>query len=841
MARSMNLDVLVRLRDRLSGPLRRLRGNLKSLVNAGRQIGIIGTAIAAISFLGPIREAAAFQQKLLDIAGTANLSGQAAFDFASKAQAQYEGLALQIGQTSDTIAEGAGQMVAAGGKAAKVVNDVIGTIGKSATAANAEFSDMAGVATSLINTLNVPETELEGALAGLVTAGKEGSFELKEMARYFPQLTGQMKKFGISGREASDQIATMLQIAAKGTSDPGQAANNLNNFLSKALAPITQKNFRKMGVNIEAVMKDAATKGINPIEAMLQKIGKLTGVSEKSIGHYMAVAKKRGLEGGEALQFVREQIEAIGGASKIGKLFGDQQVLDFLIPMLSNIEEYKRIKGEVASATGSVIDRDFNTQMEGLNRQLTILGEIGTQAVRKVGLAFGTWLPDINAALMRMLKFVNDLDASTGGWVTSAITAAGGGLLLVGALGALGVALPVVVAGFGALASLAAVALSPIGLLIAAIGGGAVYVAKNWDRYGPRVMRMWERIRFGAYRLGEKMNLIDPSLSGAENFDRLANRIGRGIDRTIERIVRAKRFLNDVGAALNINLTQANVSAEAPDWLKTFADNVNRTVARIRSVKRFLNDFGAASNLSLTQANVSADAPGWMKTYADNVDRTVERLRSVKRFLNDFGAALHVNLTQDKVSAAAPDWMRGLEASVDAGIASMRSSWTGFVAWLRQPIAIPSVDWSPLSAGLAGVKDTIIGWIDAILSKIGEISGAVSKAIASVKGLGPAIGAAVSGGGLSSGATNPGGLTPRQQLLRPTPPAANSNAPAPDKRSSLASPTKLAAAVPAQRADVSGRIEIAVSGPGKVTSAKSSNSRVAMAPDRGRANLGNAA
>ncbi|MEE9926454.1 MAG: hypothetical protein PBV01_24390 [Brucella anthropi] len=151
----------------------------------------------------------------------------------------------------------------------------------------------------------------------------------------------------------------------KGTSDPSIAANNLSNFLSKALSERTIKNFAGMGVDIQAVMLDAASKGINPLEAMLQKVGKLTGVGEEQIGKYMKAAEKNGLKGAEALAYVRQQLEAIGAASKVSELFSDQQVLDFIVPFMANVQEYKDIKEKVAAATGAAIDTDFETQMAG--------------------------------------------------------------------------------------------------------------------------------------------------------------------------------------------------------------------------------------------------------------------------------------------------------------------------------------------------------------------------------------------------------------------------------------------------------------------------------------------
>ncbi|QHW25643.1 phage tail tape measure protein [Rhizobium leguminosarum bv. viciae 248] len=527
MARSMTLDVLVRLKDLLSSPLRGLRRSLQGVVDTAKKIGLVGTAIAAISFMQPMKEAAAFQQQLLDIAGTSNKTGAQAFLMVDQLKGRFEDLALSVGQTSDTIAKGSGKMIAAG-LDEQLVNNSLKSIGRATRAANAEFDDMAGVAVSLLQTLKLPADQLDATLAGLIVAGKEGSFELRDMAKYFPTLTGQMAKLGITGRTAATQLAAMLEIAKKGTSDSAEAANNLNNFLSKITAPETARNFEKMGVDIQGVMQDAVTKGINPIEAVIQKISTLTGISSKEIDGLMKKAEAGGLKGADALEQVRTQLEAIHGAGALGGLFADMQVMGFLIPMLANVDEYKRIRDRVAEATGAMSDADFDTQMQSLNTQLTIFGEIGTQAWREVGLAFGTWLPPINSGLMTALKWLRDLDASTGGMVKQSLAWAGAGVMVVAALGALGVVLPIIATGLSAVAAL----ISPVGLALAAIAAGAVYIYRNWSSFGPRLTRLWDRAKTGFFQLADGVRergrrIID---AGREIYTRYAPMVRRGFD-----------------------------------------------------------------------------------------------------------------------------------------------------------------------------------------------------------------------------------------------------------------------------------------------------------------------
>ncbi len=520
--RNMNLEVIVRLKDLLSRPLRGLRSALDGIGKAARQIGLVSGAIAAISFMGPMQEAAAFQQQLLDIAGTSNLTGKAAFDYVDQAKGQFESLALAYGQFSETISAGAGKMVAAGLEE-NIVNASMASIAKATKAANASFDDMSGVAISLLQTLKLPADQLDDTLAGLIVAGKMGSFELKDMAKYFPNLTGQMAKLGITGRDAATQLAAMLEIARKGTADPAEAANNLNNFLSRITSPETKKRFEEMKVDILGVMKNAATQGISPVEAVIQKISSLTGVTGKEIEGLMAKAKANGLTGAEALEEVRKQLEAIHGAGALGELFSDMQVMGFLIPMLANIDEYKRIKEEVAKATGSMTDADFETQMQGLNTQLIVFGEIGTQVSREVGLAFGTLMPTINAYLMDALHWLRELDKETGGMVRQGLAFAGVAVLVATALGALGFVLPAIGAALSALAALA----SPVGLVLAAIGAAGIHIYRNWATYGPKLQQMWAGLNRSIQRLTgvdlSALTLDDVKVAGWDALGRAMN------------------------------------------------------------------------------------------------------------------------------------------------------------------------------------------------------------------------------------------------------------------------------------------------------------------------------
>ncbi|NIX75384.1 phage tail tape measure protein [Microvirga terricola] len=509
MSRQLTVSVLVRLQDMfssgLSGLMRRLQSfgsgfgqKIKalgsSLGNIGRQVGILGGAVAALSFAAPLQSAAAFDGQLRDIAITAGKTGTAVEQSIAEQQKLYHKLALEVGQRSRDLAAG-GQLLVAAGMEQGLIDQLMPTIGRVATAANAAVDDVAKTAFALNDTLKINPDQMELALAKLVTAGKLGRFEFKNMASEFPELTQQMAKWGVTGLEAVETLGASLQIAMKGASDPKVAANNLKNFLTKMASPEARKNFEEMGVDIVKVMQDATAKGINPMEAVIQKINKLTGTSKKEVDDIIKNAKAGGASDKEALDQVRQRIEQLTRGTKVGDLFADMQVLDFLVPMLGNLEKYKELKDGIGKSDLKVIDDDFGSRMNGLEKQLERFAEVGDQALRRVGVAFAKNLSWVSDSIAKVLEGVAWLDKEFPGAVDGFLTVAGGAILLAGGLGILMPVFSTLGAGLSLIGSLLAVLFSPIGILVALLAGAAIIIIRNWSTFAPFFSRLWDGIK----------------------------------------------------------------------------------------------------------------------------------------------------------------------------------------------------------------------------------------------------------------------------------------------------------------------------------------------------------
>ncbi len=487
MSRNLTLSIVATFRDRVSGALGGIQRRLAGIKTLASRIGVMGGVLSALSFAAPLQSAAAYEGALRDIAITSNLSGKEATAYVERTGKAYNKLALEVGQSNTNLAKGAGVLVAAG-MDTTLTDELMPTIGKVSTAANAEMEDTAKTAFALSNTLKIPAERMEASMGKLITLGKEGRFEFKDMAKAFPELTSQMSKLGMEGEEALTTLGAGLQVAMYGTDSPDIAANNFKNFLSKISSPEVAKQFAKAGVDITKVMADATAKGINPVEAVIQKLMSVTKIPAKEIDAIVKKAQAEGKTAEETTALVRERVEKIMGSSEVGQLFRDQQVLDFLTPFLANIDKYKEMKEKADQAGAGVINQDFATRMEGKGKKIEGFMERLSQLQQRVGDSFAANLDWATSALDKFIAGIDWLDAQFPGMTGSLMTGVGA-LLMLGAV--IGVLTPVI----SALAAVFAVLFSPIGAVIALLAVAGAIIYKNWDEFAPYFQNLWNSIK----------------------------------------------------------------------------------------------------------------------------------------------------------------------------------------------------------------------------------------------------------------------------------------------------------------------------------------------------------
>lgn len=417
MAANSTARVTVKLLDQLSAPaqiirnsLRGIRGDMAAL--SGARLGLdrqianatarvrelraslvslgVGGVAAGYALQRTMRPATNFETLMVDIRQKADMSKEATAALGEEIKA----LAPKVNKSAGEVAKGVDFLMGMGLDQKRSM-DIMPDIGKTATAYRAEIEDLAKSSFAVIDNMGVKSTEMRKALDVMAQAGKEGGFELKDMAEHFPSLTTAADALGIRGVAGVAKLAAALQIARKGASDGAEAATNLANLMQKIQSPETTRKFAKAGINVRDELDKTLKAGGDPLLAIAQLTQKATK----------------------------------GNMALIGDFFEDMQVQKFLRPFIAQLEEYKRIRGVSENAEGTV-DADFKMRMESF--QATV--DKVMNAFNRMAVAVGDSLIPILTRLGEGLAPL--LDRATE-WISANSQLAGAALAAAGALFAL--------------------------------------------------------------------------------------------------------------------------------------------------------------------------------------------------------------------------------------------------------------------------------------------------------------------------------------------------------------------------------------------------------------------
>lgn len=356
------------------------------------------------------------------------------------------------------------------GLGAKQSTAMMTPIGRAATAYKAEIEDLSKASFSAYDNLKVPIGQTGKALDVMAQAGKSGAFEVKDMAQHFPELSASMQSLGSKGVPAVADLAAALQITRKGAGDSASAANNLQNLMSKINAGDTIKNFEKFGIDIPAAMKKAAKDGRSPIEEIVRLTQQATG----------------------------------GDQSKLSALFGDMQVQQALRPLMSNMQEYQRIRADALAANGTV-NNDFADRMGDAAEKLKRLQIRSNELRMTVGDQLRPMVADMSDRLAGWAERLSELAQRHPRLTKGIAIAAGAMAALFLILGGAAIIIAGLVAPFAALAGAATLlgvgVLPLIGIVagvvlgIGLLAAAAYLIYDNWGGITTWFGQLWENIK----------------------------------------------------------------------------------------------------------------------------------------------------------------------------------------------------------------------------------------------------------------------------------------------------------------------------------------------------------
>ena len=504
-------------------------------------------AAAGYALYKPLSIAAKYEDVVKDIAITGDMTRKEEAELAKSIR----GLAVRYNQEQVAVADSMKKLVETGMEKSKA-EATTPLLAKTATATRTDTGDAAKMARSF-ELLEVGDMEL--AFNQAAKGGKSGSFELTNMAKWFPELGGYMKELGVKGNEAVVSMSARMQIATRTAGGNDEAANNLKNFLSKLTSQDTAKDFKKQGVDLIPALQAAARQGMDPIAAGVDLVMKHVATKApeaakelKKVAEEVAAIKDP-VERQAELERRQGMIRKLGDRAGLGELFQDMQAVSYLLAEMQNQDELKQLLADVKTGTNAdgraVIDADFERRTEGMSEKLKGLKIAGTE----LGIAFGNALmpvvdmmiPMASGLATMLTKFTENhpslsrlaVVALTGASAMSVLgfaakfalggllTSVGNVMTVVGWLmrlrqdaqiagllsqfgtvaarvgGVLGGALVkgLTLAGRAIFIMGRALLMNPIGLAVTGIAVAAFLIYKNWDKIGPWFAKAWDAVK----------------------------------------------------------------------------------------------------------------------------------------------------------------------------------------------------------------------------------------------------------------------------------------------------------------------------------------------------------
>lgn len=235
---------------------------------------------------------------------------------------------------------------------------------KTATAAQADPNEIAAILVKGIKQGQFKVDEAEEALEMALRAGDAGQFELKDQARWLPQLFSEGK--GMKGMGGYKQHLANLQAIAEVTGSSDQAGNAYYNLLGKLTAPDVAKNLEDFGVNLPKALEKAAIEGEDPVSAFVRIVERRvvnTNRSYKKLKTQLATAK------GPERQALLQQAEEILQGSAVGRILQDREARLGFVGIMSQAETKKSVLAELDNAKGA-IDASYTVMSSTTDAQL---------------------------------------------------------------------------------------------------------------------------------------------------------------------------------------------------------------------------------------------------------------------------------------------------------------------------------------------------------------------------------------------------------------------------------------------------------------------------------------
>ncbi|WP_051776833.1 phage tail tape measure protein [Pseudorhizobium pelagicum] len=309
-------------------------------------------AVLAYGAKQAVTEFAAVERQMTRIGITADASAKDVEAAFSTLQAETKKLALPVEQGIAAL-----DTMVASGMSLQEAMAFLPSVLATAQATGAATEDIANTGLKAASALKIEAREMQRAFDIMVTGGKAGQFELKDMAQYIPGLANSFATLGYEGEDGLKRLVAILQTIREDTGDASSAATQAQNIFGKIYSEETGNKFKKMGVDLRSELAQARKAGEDTLTA-----------------------------------FVRISKEAIDGdLSKLPLLFSDQEFRLGMQSLITSEESLRKFLETMNSAeVDGTVFRDVNKIMTDTQSTIDRLSGSWNKLTNSIGRGIAT-------------------------------------------------------------------------------------------------------------------------------------------------------------------------------------------------------------------------------------------------------------------------------------------------------------------------------------------------------------------------------------------------------------------------------------------------------------------
>lgn len=347
----------------------------------GALLGSVSAAAITAGAAATAREFASVERRMNYIGITAEASGE-------KTEAALERvrqIADDVRAPVDNVVDGLDSLTAAGASMDEAL-ELLPAVAKTAQAADAEYRAIATTGDAISNSFDIAAGDIESAFDIIAKGGKEGKFELKDMADYLPSLAPAFAALGYKGKDGLRKLVAALQTVRRETGTSGEAATAFMDVLTKMESQTITNNFSKFGVDLRDRLSEARKSGKDILDTFLD-------LAQEAVG---------------------------GDLSKLPQLFTDKQMLIAMRAILRNRDAMKEYQAAVHDAAGTV-NRDFELIAKDSQSKLDRIGNSWERLKQNIGgglfdMGLGGGLDAVSTSMTRAQAINKTLDKRGMSW-----------------------------------------------------------------------------------------------------------------------------------------------------------------------------------------------------------------------------------------------------------------------------------------------------------------------------------------------------------------------------------------------------------------------------------------